>query len=336
MAVAGDFSSNVTTEKIKPAQSAYTFFQRDAADEVKAEYIATHDKFQVGEYSKAIREKWNQLDPERKAHYEDLARQDQMRFASESHAADVAALERKERLQRERDVLLLDDEGGTKRSTRNQRAKKERKRERKEKKKKAAKMKNFDHDEKDFQEEEEDSNDSYVAESDDDSSDSYDSEDSSRPEKPKPAPRKQSQKQIDYRQKMKQEKEEKEAIIEERQEDVRREKAQQAKRRLDYLLKQSNIFSHFGQVKQDQTKYGVKSYERKSDDGASRRSAADDDQDEDLDEADTHQATFLTTQPTTIAFGKMRQYQLEGLNWMIRLQENGLNGILADEVRTCV
>ena len=27
-----------------------------------------------------------------------------------------------------------------------------------------------------------------------------------------------------------------------------------------------------------------------------------------------------------------RQYQLEGLNWMIRLQENGINGILADEM----
>ncbi len=28
----------------------------------------------------------------------------------------------------------------------------------------------------------------------------------------------------------------------------------------------------------------------------------------------------------------MRGYQLEGLNWMVRLQENGVNGILADEI----
>lgn len=28
----------------------------------------------------------------------------------------------------------------------------------------------------------------------------------------------------------------------------------------------------------------------------------------------------------------MRPYQLEGLNWMIKLQENGINGILADEM----
>jgi SWI/SNF-related matrix-associated actin-dependent regulator of chromatin subfamily A member 5 len=30
--------------------------------------------------------------------------------------------------------------------------------------------------------------------------------------------------------------------------------------------------------------------------------------------------------------GKMRDYQLEGLNWMISLHTRGLNGILADEM----
>jgi len=28
----------------------------------------------------------------------------------------------------------------------------------------------------------------------------------------------------------------------------------------------------------------------------------------------------------------MKQYQIEGLNWMINLQDRGLNGILADEM----
>jgi len=42
--------------------------------------------------------------------------------------------------------------------------------------------------------------------------------------------------------------------------------------------------------------------------------------------------TFLLTQPACIRHGTMRPYQLEGLNWMIRLQENGINGILADEM----
>ena len=32
-------------------------------------------------------------------------------------------------------------------------------------------------------------------------------------------------------------------------------------------------------------------------------------------EADEHEATYLTTQPSTLGHGKMRQYQIEGLNW---------------------
>lgn len=30
--------------------------------------------------------------------------------------------------------------------------------------------------------------------------------------------------------------------------------------------------------------------------------------------------------------GEMRDYQVRGLNWMISLAENGINGILADEM----
>jgi SNF2 family DNA or RNA helicase len=30
--------------------------------------------------------------------------------------------------------------------------------------------------------------------------------------------------------------------------------------------------------------------------------------------------------------GKMRDYQLQGLNWMVSLHHNGINGILADEM----
>ena len=41
--------------------------------------------------------------------------------------------------------------------------------------------------------------------------------------------------------------------------------------------------------------------------------------------------TRLTAQPPCIT-GEMRDYQLEGLNWMIALHENGLAGVLADEM----
>ena len=30
--------------------------------------------------------------------------------------------------------------------------------------------------------------------------------------------------------------------------------------------------------------------------------------------------------------GTMRDYQIEGLNWLIKLYDNGINGILADEM----
>jgi SNF2 family DNA or RNA helicase len=34
----------------------------------------------------------------------------------------------------------------------------------------------------------------------------------------------------------------------------------------------------------------------------------------------------------TVINGTMRAYQLQGLNWMVSLHHNGLNGILADEM----
>ncbi|KAH8097744.1 helicase [Aureococcus anophagefferens] len=41
--------------------------------------------------------------------------------------------------------------------------------------------------------------------------------------------------------------------------------------------------------------------------------------------------TRVQTQPSIIT-AKMRPYQLEGLNWLVKLHDNGINGILADEM----
>jgi len=49
------------------------------------------------------------------------------------------------------------------------------------------------------------------------------------------------------------------------------------------------------------------------------------------DEITQPQYTRLTAQPLSIA-GEMRDYQLEALNWLIRLHEQNINGILADEM----
>ena len=40
----------------------------------------------------------------------------------------------------------------------------------------------------------------------------------------------------------------------------------------------------------------------------------------------------LTWYGTDVKGGTMREYQVQGLNWMIGLYTNGINGILADEM----
>ncbi|CAD8079411.1 unnamed protein product [Paramecium primaurelia] len=42
--------------------------------------------------------------------------------------------------------------------------------------------------------------------------------------------------------------------------------------------------------------------------------------------------TYLKTQPSILKKGKLTGYQLQGLNWLISMQEAGLNGILADQM----
>jgi SWI/SNF-related matrix-associated actin-dependent regulator of chromatin subfamily A member 5 len=43
-------------------------------------------------------------------------------------------------------------------------------------------------------------------------------------------------------------------------------------------------------------------------------------------------AVRVSASPAWIHGGTMRDYQVDGLNWMIQLYENGVNGILADEM----
>lgn len=132
------------------------------------------------------------------------------------------------------------------------------------------------------------------------------------------------------KEKAQREKDEREAYISKKRSQVRKERSKQAKRRLEYLLKQSNIFSHFGEVKEDESRFlsntSTSSSRRRLEQGNNVATAT---ENEEAEAVDADEATYLTSQPSTIGFGKMRDYQLEGLNWMIRLQENGVNGILA-------
>ncbi|KAJ2785852.1 putative ATPase [Coemansia javaensis] len=64
--------------------------------------------------------------------------------------------------------------------------------------------------------------------------------------------------------------------------------------------------------------------------------AADGDDDDDNEDSDGERTIggerVSPRQPRTVTGGVMREYQLEGMEWLASLYENGLNGILADEM----
>ena len=109
--------------------------------------------------------------------------------------------------------------------------------------------------------------------------------------------------------------------------------------RLKFLLKQTEIFAHFliGGKTEENTK------NKKSEKGSKRKSVSinknspndieliDDDENDDIYEQEKA-ITRLYSQPSILVGGKLTNYQLDGLNWIISLYERGLNGILADEM----
>lgn len=68
---------------------------------------------------------------------------------------------------------------------------------------------------------------------------------------------------------------------------------------------------------------------------SSRHRLSEADEDEEMltdTELDDVAITRFSDSPWYIKNGEMRDYQIRGLNWMISLYENGINGILADEM----
>lgn len=49
------------------------------------------------------------------------------------------------------------------------------------------------------------------------------------------------------------------------------------------------------------------------------------------DTNDDKKSVYLTVSPPFIN-GEMRDYQIDGLNWLVSLYDNGINGILADDM----
>lgn len=132
-------------------------------------------------------------------------------------------------------------------------------------------------------------------------------------------------------------------------------------KRFDFLLKQTEIFSHFmtnankeksplkikpgrprktpapaDKLQELNKDKDSKDKDAKDKDAADHRhSKTEQEEDEELLAADSNVATTVTrfeASPPYIKSGELRDYQIRGLNWMISLYENGINGILADEM----
>ncbi|RUP38768.1 SNF2LT [Jimgerdemannia flammicorona] len=120
-------------------------------------------------------------------------------------------------------------------------------------------------------------------------------------------------------------------------------KAADTLKRYQYLLGQTELFSHFIHLKmeKDESFRGLVEENKESskakaeEEGSRRRRKTEKEEDEEIlkDETESvNSPTVFTESPKYIVGGIMRDYQLQGLNWMISLYENGINGILADEM----
>ncbi|BFZ54456.1 chromatin remodeling complex Adenosinetriphosphatase [Savitreella phatthalungensis] len=125
-------------------------------------------------------------------------------------------------------------------------------------------------------------------------------------------------------------------------------KTSDSAKRYAFLLGQTDLFKHFIDLRASEDAEfkktfdeAVKSQAKSAASGAGGRKGGatgrhrktEKEEDSELlgAERDTDRATVFTESPSYIN-GTMRDYQVEGLNWLISLYENGINGILADEM----
>lgn len=119
-------------------------------------------------------------------------------------------------------------------------------------------------------------------------------------------------------------------------------------KRFRHLLSLTDLFRHFISLRAKQDKNMQKLLKgideeqkrRKYDDSGSRHSRKSEKEedaeliaDEEEEGVDNYEnEDYVTETPWYIRHGKLRDYQLQGLNWLISLHEHKLSGILADEM----
>ncbi|KAF9108910.1 hypothetical protein BGX27_008183 [Mortierella sp. AM989] len=115
--------------------------------------------------------------------------------------------------------------------------------------------------------------------------------------------------------------------------------------RISYLLGQTELFKHFIDLKKAKDPEFAKLLKERGEEQkekikapkgsrVGRKTEKEEDQELLNDEENENDASSIifTESPTYIKNGTLRDYQIQGLNWMISLYKNGINGILADEM----
>ena len=123
--------------------------------------------------------------------------------------------------------------------------------------------------------------------------------------------------------------------------EMNRQKTVDSLKRFSYLLGQTELFQHFIDIKKDRDPEFARLVDEPAQKRRTKRGGGDQrhrkserEEDEEMlhDEEEEENTFAFRESPGYVKGGIMKDYQIQGLNWLISLYLNGINGILADEM----